>query len=103
MSIARPSIVKNLYKLEMYRRKATPEKSAFILLAEELMVDVQSVRNAASKYGFVGFRGPFTARQEEMLVCSCQVFARHFMTIFFCGTRLRLLQIMERSHHQYGA
>ena len=76
MSATRSLIVKNLYKLEMYRRIATPKKSAFVLLAEELGVDVQSVRNAASKNGFVGFRTAFTPRQEEMLVCACLIFAR---------------------------
>ena len=75
MSNTHSLIVKNLYKLEIYRSIATPEQSPFVLLAEELKVDVQSVRNAASKYGFVGFRTAFTPRQEEMLVCACLIFA----------------------------
>ena len=51
LSTARPSIKKNLYKLEEYIKAAPTRVHAYQRLAEELGVTVEAVRNAASKAG----------------------------------------------------
>jgi len=76
LSVPRPSIKKNLYKLEKYMRTAATRKGTCARLAQELGVTEQAVRNAASKYGITGFRSTFSDHEEEMLVCACLVYAR---------------------------
>jgi len=79
-SVARPSIKKNLFKLEEYMRSCFTRKEAYERLAEELGVTIEAIRNAASKAHLTSSQHSlncfFSQREEEMLVCACLVYAR---------------------------
>jgi len=76
----RPSIRKNLDKLEEYMRTSSTREQAYRRFAEEFGVTVEAVRNAASQAGLTSWehsmRCVFSEEEEEMLVCVCLIYAR---------------------------
>ena len=101
LSVTRPSIKKNLYKLDEYASDARTRSNGYDRVADELGVPVEFIRNAALRGGLpsvLRLRTVLTPRQEEMFVSECLVYARqvpHSQFQFFVKYQGLLLEEMR--------